>query len=204
MSGVKRAPIAEAPQPGGRQPAPGGLRLLQAFVNTHYDLRSDHGGEVLTSPDALGSWLGRHGLLDSDARVDAAGLRRALELREGLRALAFANNGSPPAQTDAKRALAEAAVGAIVEVRVSADGPSFVQASRDRVEGAFGVLLAIAARAMLEGTWSRVKACPGRHCGWVFYDRSRNGTGRWCSMAVCGGRAKARAYYERRTARGAR
>jgi predicted RNA-binding Zn ribbon-like protein len=193
--------LSKAVQPGGRAEAPGDLALVQAFVNTHYDLRSADGGEMLASPRALGAWLRRQGLLDANAVVRRSELRAGLGVREALRALAFANNGIHPHRT-APAALADAA--AIVEVRVSADGPTFVQARRDRVEGAIGVLLAITARAMLEGSWTRMKACPGRHCGWVFYDRSRNGTGRWCSMAVCGGREKARAYYERRTARGGR
>src|SRR5206468_6998227 len=95
-------------------------------------------------------------------------------------------------------------LGAPVEVRVSAGEPSFTQVRRDRVDGALGLLLAIVAEAMLAGGWARMKACPGRHCGWVFYDRSRNRTGHWCSMAVCGGREKARAYYERRVYGGRR
>jgi predicted RNA-binding Zn ribbon-like protein len=65
------------------------------------------------------------------------------------------------------------------------------------VAGALGVLLAITAVAMADGTWSRLKVCPGEHCGWAFYDGSRNRSGRWCSMAVCGGRSKARAHYRR-------
>jgi predicted RNA-binding Zn ribbon-like protein len=68
------------------------------------------------------------------------------------------------------------------------------------VNGALGVVLAITARAMVDGSWSRLKVCPGEDCGWAFYDHSRNQTGRWCSMSVCGGRAKARAHYRRRRA----
>jgi predicted RNA-binding Zn ribbon-like protein len=45
------------------------------------------------------------------------------------------------------------------------------------------------------------KACPGRHCGWAFYDRSLSRTSTWCSMRVCGGREKARAYRWRARAR---
>jgi predicted RNA-binding Zn ribbon-like protein len=41
----------------------------------------------------------------------------------------------------------------------------------------------------------RVKQCPG--CGWLFLDMSRNRSRRWCTMQVCGNRAKARRYYER-------
>src|SRR5690349_6523254 len=91
MTGEK-AP--EAPQPGGRRPAPGDLAMVQAFVNTHYDLVRDHGAEVLASPSALHDWLADAGLVDPGARTLRAGdLRRALAVREGLRALAFANNG---------------------------------------------------------------------------------------------------------------
>jgi predicted RNA-binding Zn ribbon-like protein len=43
-----------------------------------------------------------------------------------------------------------------------------------------------------------VSACPGEGCGWVFLNPS--GRRRWCIMAVCGNRAKARAYAERHAA----
>ena len=43
----------------------------------------------------------------------------------------------------------------------------------------------------------RIKECPGPHCGWLFLDRSKNGSRRWCEMAVCGNRAKARRFKRR-------
>jgi len=43
-----------------------------------------------------------------------------------------------------------------------------------------------------------VKACPGTHCGWLFVDPS--GRRRWCTMEVCGNRAKARRHAERQRA----
>jgi predicted RNA-binding Zn ribbon-like protein len=42
----------------------------------------------------------------------------------------------------------------------------------------------------------RLRFCPA--CGWLFDDTSRNGQRRWCDMADCGSRAKARAYYNRK------
>ena len=42
----------------------------------------------------------------------------------------------------------------------------------------------------------RVKACGG--CGWLFLDRTRNASKRWCISALCGNRDKARRYYHRR------
>jgi predicted RNA-binding Zn ribbon-like protein len=190
----------DAPQPGGREAAPGDLAFVQAFVNTHYDLTSEHGGEVLTGPDALRRWLAAHALVDERAELRRWDLERTLAVREGLRALAFANN-ERPLDVDAVDGMRRASAGAAVEIDIDRDGPRFLPASTAPLDGALGSLLAITARAMIEGTWPRLKACPGRNCGWVFYDHSRNLSARWCSMKICGDREKARAYYRRRTER---
>lgn len=55
-----------------------------------------------------------------------------------------------------------------------------------------------AVELLTEGDLSRVRACPGADdCGWLFYDTSRNGTRRWCSMEGCGSRVKMRRHYAR-------
>ncbi len=66
----------------------------------------------------------------------------------------------------------------------------------------------LAARAALawsrftESTPGRLKACANSDCNLFFIDRSRPGTGRWCSMTTCGNRMKARAHSSRqRTSR---
>jgi predicted RNA-binding Zn ribbon-like protein len=190
------APYDAGPQPGGRDPAPGELALVQAFVNTHFDLASG-GGEVLASPESLRAWLGARGMLERAGRVDGRDLDRVLAVREGLRALAFANNDQE-LDDGAVDAMRQASVGATTEIRVEPRGVHFVMTGAGDVDAAIGALLAIVARAMIDGSWQRLKACPGRHCGWAFYDRSRNQSARWCAMKVCGDREKARAYYERR------
>ena len=48
---------------------------------------------------------------------------------------------------------------------------------------------------MRDGHWQRMKACRNPQCRWVFYDHSRNRTGTWCSMRVCGNRHKVRDNY---------
>jgi predicted RNA-binding Zn ribbon-like protein len=45
---------------------------------------------------------------------------------------------------------------------------------------------------------ARVKECGGEHCGWIFYDRSKNNSRRWCEMEICGNRAKQRRLRARR------
>jgi predicted RNA-binding Zn ribbon-like protein len=184
------------PQPGGRRPAPARVALLQSFLNTPWNLGEPDQGELLGSPEELGTWLRSRGLLDARTRPTDEDLQRTLAVREGLRALAFANNGQS-LETRAVETMRRASRGAISEVRIEPEGAQFAVPEKSGVDGALGALLAIAARAMIDGTWERLKACPGRHCGWVFYDSSRNHSARWCSMKVCGDREKSRAYYRR-------
>jgi predicted RNA-binding Zn ribbon-like protein len=111
-------------------------------------------------------------------------------VREALRALLLANNGEPPDPG----AIATLDHAANLTVRFDADGRARLEPTDG---GAAGALLAIVAHAQAEGTWPRLKACPGDRCGWAFYDRSRNHSRTWCAMSVCGNRAKARSYRAR-------
>jgi predicted RNA-binding Zn ribbon-like protein len=55
-----------------------------------------------------------------------------------------------------------------------------------------------AIRLLIQGDLGRIKQCPGANdCGWLFYDTSRNGARRWCSMEGCGSRVKMRRHYAR-------
>jgi predicted RNA-binding Zn ribbon-like protein len=190
----------ENPQPGGREPAPGELAMVQAFVNTHFDLTAERGGEILVSAEALRDWLGARELIKGQRRLTGHDLDRAIAVREGLRALAFANNDQV-LDVGAIDAMRRASKGAGTQIRIEPDGPRFLSDSASGIDAAIGALFAITARAMIDGAWQRLKACRGRHCGWAFYDHSRNQSARWCSMKVCGDREKARAYYQRKTRR---
>lgn len=64
---------------------------------------------------------------------------------------------------------------------------------------AFEAALAVSALSLLQAdTVARLRICP--NCSWLFLDRSRNSSRRWCDMAVCGNRQKASRHYRRRTA----
>jgi predicted RNA-binding Zn ribbon-like protein len=189
-------PTGAGPQPGGREPAPGELGLVQAFVNSNYDLEFDHGADLLADPAALRAWLLRRGLIEPGVRVGPAERGRALAVRDGLRALLIANNGGQ-LDYDATNALDQAARHAPIGVTLASGEPRF-EPHTGGVDGALATILAAVARSMLDGTWARFKACRQHDCRWAFYDHSRNAAGNWCSMRVCGGRAKQRAYYRRR------
>ena len=177
-----------------RDCAPGELEVVRDFVNTH---DYEDGSEQFPTPAALRDWLSERGLLSAAEPVSEADLGRAVEVREALRALCLANNGEPldPA---ALEALNSAARVSPVLIRFGGDAPAVDLAPAGAgVPAALASLLAIVHASMAEGTWERLKACPADDCLWAFYDHSRNRSGHWCTMAVCGNRAKARSYRER-------
>jgi predicted RNA-binding Zn ribbon-like protein len=176
--------------------APGALQLVQRFVNS-VDLETHE--EELSSPEALRGWFAERDLMQADEPVSEEDLRRALDVREGLRALLLANNGHELDAGKVER-LDRAASRAGVRLRFAgADEPELVPDAAG-VDGALAQLMAIVAAAVEQGRWERMKACPADDCEWVFYDHSKNRSGRWCQMAVCGNRQKARTYRERSSA----
>ncbi|QIJ63100.1 CGNR zinc finger domain-containing protein [Streptomyces sp. JB150] len=160
-----------------RLPAPGGLAVVEALVNT-VDLGS--GRDALDTPEGRA----RFGIAAGD-------LEAARELRESLRAVCLAHAGHPPhrAVTPLGELLARVPLYVAVDPR---DGSARLAPADD------GPLLsrvaAAVAEALTEGTWERLKACELPDCHWAYYDRSPAGRGRWCSMQVCGARAKMRRY----------
>ena len=183
-------------QPGDRAPAPGDLRVVQAFVNTFWDL-DDNGRDQFESPEALGRWLLKWDLISREVPVDQADVHRAVAVREGLRALLFTNNGSE-ADHDAISLLNDALRGPGLFVKLDPGGRPEFKTERAGADAAIALIATVVAVAQLDGRWSRLKACPGRHCGWAFYDHSRNKASGWCAMSICGSRAKAREYRRRK------
>ncbi len=172
--------------PGGRAPAPEPLRLVQAFVNT---VDFENGVEELTDPAALQSTLAGLGLLGSDARLGAEDLRGALSVREALRALLLGNNGAAVERATLET-LEEATRRGRLAVRFDDDGRTALLPDASGLDGALGRIVGVVHTAMADGTWPRLKACPRHICRWVFYDRSKNLSSKWCAMSVCGNRTK--------------
>ncbi len=176
-------------------PAPGTLETVRAFVNTR-DAEDD--SERLPGPEELVAWLAEHDLLggERDVRATQADVRRAIELREALRAHLFAHHGDPLAD-GAAETLDAASRRARLTVRFTGPDETAVEPAAEGIDGALGRLLAIVAQAIDDGTWQRLKACPAETCQWAFYDTSRNRSAVWCDMRVCGNRAKVRGFRER-------
>jgi predicted RNA-binding Zn ribbon-like protein len=186
--------------PSRREPAPGELAYVQAFVNSH---DYEDGLERLSDPEAARDWFAAFGLMAPDEKLSDADVRQAIDVREALRSLLLANNGYE-LEPDAVEALNRAAKSTEMLVRFDDHGHPRLAPARSGIDAALARLLAIVYRSVADGTWERFKACPEHSCMWAFYDRSKNRSGTWCSMEVCGNRAKARSYRERRAKGGRR
>jgi predicted RNA-binding Zn ribbon-like protein len=177
--------------------APGALATVQAFVNTR-DI--EQATDELTSPAALAEWLRTAGLLDAqEPAVSQQDLDLAIRLREALRGVLRAHAGHDTASAAAAK-LAKIAAGLPARIEVGPDGQVRPAATGPGTRAALARLLLIAAEAGTAGTWARLKACSADDCQWAFYDRSPTRNGCWCSMQICGSRAKSRAYRQRATA----
>lgn len=185
--------------PVGTAPMP--LRLLEEFINTRREDRDDIG-----TPQQLRDWLSARDLVPGDCHVSGSQLRRAEVVREGLRACIADNNaeaivGSRPDGLDpaARQRFTEMSIDLPLFLDITAGQPRLAPATQDSVDAALATLLAFAAEAVVAGTWGRLKACRDASCRWAFYDHSRNRQRSWCSMDLCGNRAKARTFYNRRS-----
>jgi predicted RNA-binding Zn ribbon-like protein len=180
------------------QSPPHGLALVIDFVNT---LDRETGNDGLATPSELAAWIDERELVArGGCPIQSAQLRQALALREALRALMLGHNGIQPGPEAALELEAAARRGRL-EVRFAADGSSRLAPSAEGFAGALARLLVPVLGAGADGTWRRVKACRADDCHWAFYDHSRNRSGVWCDMAVCGNRTKVRAYRRRRPAK---
>jgi CGNR zinc finger/Putative stress-induced transcription regulator len=150
--------------------------LIVRFLNT---LDVDDGTDALSTPTGWQSWLSDQGL-GGYFEVDSLGaLEQARDLRGDLRSLASGELCAQVRQVD-------------IQVALTTDGQVELGAPT-----AVGFIAAAAAKVAIEQRLDRVKICPADDCRWAFYDTSRNRSRQWCSMEVCGNRAKARAHRQR-------
>jgi predicted RNA-binding Zn ribbon-like protein len=192
-----------------------GGRLCLDFVNS-IENRAGEQEDFLTSYPDLARWARHAGLIDDDdaarllalAAADAPAAEgvftRALALRAALHRLflAIATEQQPDAGDldQARRAYAEAIAGATLTDR---DGRFAWNWTTDepRLEQILWPVAASAIDLLTAGDVRRIKVCANPlGCGWLFYDSSKNGSRRWCSMEGCGSQIKMRRQYAKRRA----
>jgi predicted RNA-binding Zn ribbon-like protein len=169
--------------------------LLVSFANT---LDVDEETDALATPEEARGWLRESPAAAGDPRLDAAGHRRLVELREALRALLRANNGGETAEEELAP-LGRAAAAGSLQATVGTGGAVRIEPAGEGADAFEARLLLAIARLQELGVWPRLKICPADDCQWAFVDSSRNRSRQWCSMDVCGNRSKTRRYRSRRS-----
>lgn len=185
------------------------------LCNTRAGWHGETPREYLVSYDALAVWAGDVGLLkpsevralrreaSAHPRRAARAVEAAIALRESWYAVSTAPWEERPFPRPDLDALGAFASDALAASRLVPEADGRVRADGGSVRTA-GLLVpvhraALAAYDVLSsGDVAHVGRCAGHGCGWLFYDPGHRR--HWCIMAICGNRAKARAFAARRRA----
>ena len=178
--------------------APDDLELLRGFLSLHDHEHGDPEG-MPPSLESLRWWLGVRALLPREERVRDQDLAWALRVRDALTAKLRESMGEPRDE-EATALLNRAAEETGVRVCFGCADGDAIHVKAGGVRGAIGRILGTAFLAELDGRWERLRICHDPGCASVFFDRSKNKSGKWCSMNACGNRAKVRAFRARRAA----
>ena len=176
-------------------PAPGDLELVRSFLTLHDHVLGDPDG-LPPSAESVGWWFRERGLIGRRQRIADGDLEWAGRVRAALTTKVRENMGAPR-DADAVAFLNTAAEETGLRLCFGCVEGAPIHVEAEGVRGAVGRILGTAFLAELDGRWERLRVCHDPGCSAVFYDRSRNHTGKWCSMSSCGNRAKVRAFRER-------
>jgi predicted RNA-binding Zn ribbon-like protein len=195
-----------------------GGRLCLDFANTVVWRLAAQPEETLVDYAALLTWSHRVGALEREetealrrlaaTRPDeaAAVLTRAITLREAINLVFVAAiAGHPPRPVDLallSAELAEAMAHALLHPAGAGFAWDWLIAGDSPLTRPLWPIARSAAELLTNPELARVKRCPGTNCGWLFLDTSKNASRRWCDMAICGNRARVRAFAARKRAKG--
>ena len=130
----------------------------------------------------------------------AAVLQRAVDLREALYRIFIAQmEGLPPPPADLVRLNSELGL-AMAHLRLQPGATCCVwtwESDTQALDRVIWPVVRSAADLLTSGELDRVRQCAGDRCGWLFVDRSKNRSRRWCEMKECGNVAKVRRYRRR-------
>jgi len=182
---------------------PDALANLYDFANS-LDLRHfvHHGvqhaqADDLESAAGLGKWMAHRRLVKPGTVPSAAAFDAALALREAARDYLECEPGDRRLNASIRDALDKALARFPLRVTMAAkEGLKLAPLGTEAVAG-LSVVIAELYNGSANGTLDRLKMCASDECKWVFFDRSKPGTRRWCQSTLCGNRQKTRTYRER-------
>jgi predicted RNA-binding Zn ribbon-like protein len=184
--------LSASPEPGARPPAPEPIRLVQRFLNS---VDIEEGLDAIDGPAGLRAFLASVGLPGARQRMSSDDVARVVRLREAIRDVLEARTHGALDTAAARRFDREART-APLRVR-AAGGRLELSSNAAGLDAALATIVGVLARADANGSLGRLKVCANDVCRWAYWDGSRNRSGTWCTMAVCGNRIKGRAFRRR-------
>jgi predicted RNA-binding Zn ribbon-like protein len=175
--------------------------LALDFCNTAGEHLATQPDELLRSWESFLRWAAQVGLIGSNSYFellkDPEPLDRIIELREAVYRVGLAVVGSRSLSEVDVDLLRERANAGRPEIEFSEVGGQWRPTPGLASEQLCALLGAEALSLFCSPKARRIGMCDGGNCGWLFLDESRGKRRRWCDMSDCGGRAKARRFYEK-------
>jgi predicted RNA-binding Zn ribbon-like protein len=145
--------------------------------------------KILTARDAARL----HRRMAADRRLAALLLGKMIELREVIHSVGVEIATTGRAARKHMDALVRIHAECLAQARLVPSHSTFVwvwDPTGSPVEAILGPIVLSGLSVLTGADLSRIKRCPGDHCGWLFFDVTKNKGRRWCEMEVCGNRAK--------------
>jgi predicted RNA-binding Zn ribbon-like protein len=182
------------------------------FANTLNWRKSARPEEDLESYRSLVSWSLRAGILNqkeswhliresekSKKKAESA-LSRFIRAREMIYKIFFDIGSQREPRKEKLNALNRRFNEAMAHLKVVSRAKNFKWTwnhPEDNLDWMIWPLVQSAANLLVSSDLDLVRVCPGKGCGWLFVDHSRNGLRKWCDMKECGNRAKAQRHYRK-------
>ena len=177
-------------------PAPGGLGLVQDFLNTMGiegygpDLLGDTALSRAWVANAVLKWSALRGLDVQPPALNEADVPKLRALRDTIAKLV---DGEPTGRPEMGSISAAFALSDTGELRLKPAGNGW----RWLASALWSEILL----SQQDDTWRRIKRCHNHQCASIFYDRSKNNSGVWHNVKACGNAANLRASRARRRGR---
>jgi predicted RNA-binding Zn ribbon-like protein len=181
----------------GSSVVPAELSLVKAFLNTA-DI--EEGTDRFETAESTRGWLVEWDVPGTSAAWTERDRATLTVFREALRAVVAAHGSPPP--PEALEVIASAARSAPFTIEFDATGVADLRPTGLGLDALIARLLGDVASAQRIGTWPNLRVCRRDVCRWAFYDASRNHSGVWCTMSICGNRVKSANLRRRRSAKG--
>jgi predicted RNA-binding Zn ribbon-like protein len=167
----------------------GGPRWLEHLQTAGNVVDWARHAKILTARDA-----GRlHRRLVADRRLAARLHAAMIELREVIHSVGVEIAATARAHRKPMDQLVRIHAGCLARARLVPSASTFAwvwDPADSPVEAILGPIVLSGLSVLTGADLSRIKRCPGDHCGWLFFDATKNKGRRWCEMEVCGNRAK--------------